>query len=614
MNRRWETPALAPPAASLLLVTLATLELQPTPAQAAVAVEPPAAEAAGNAQPRETVAAELAEATAPEPAPPAPAPDPAAEPQPEPATLSLVPDASPEPAGEGEQQEPEPEQLRILSEDELSEAGYVPGYRRYVSVGMSPYAPRVGALPGGITPGYGAPMPDSDWTFRWSGYMNVSLQASIDRRHRLADGQSRTVLHIPPTTIDEYASFVGTSTVPGNWIGMRFAYGTSLVNANVSIDTWNPTRPTTYYQLRSQYFINNAYLEFQPVRVGDFRLRFNVGYFSNSYGNLSQYGGGIYTSPIVGGPRGVGETTVAELDLSESLVAVVEHGIMGNRDGRVPDDVVPSSITGYVRPTWPAAWVHHAHAGLILKGEPEFRAQVHYLRNWSQDERVQQEVDNPGTRQMDEAHPRDGHINVYGADARLSSDTWGYLAAGTAMIFGKYAYPLKGLITYGGWDGEQLTDRWWGVDTGGTGKLWVFGINYGFSLGRIVSHPVEFTEGPDVEINTGLHLTHTWSDFEPYDGRWRHKYGADVMYTFMRYVGFGGRIDRVVPNSKDSGETFHVLAPRLQFKTDWNSHEKVSLMYAKWFYGFRTRNEGTGLWTSERMDDQLVALNFNMWW
>ena len=43
----------------------------------------------------------------------------------------------------------------------------------------------------------------------------------------------------------------------------------------------------------------------------------------------------------------------------------------------------------------------------------------------------------------------------------------------------------------------------------------------------------------------------------------------------------GVRFDRVVPNSKDSSETFHVLAARLVFKTDWQSRESIMLLYAQ---------------------------------
>lgn len=534
---------------------------------------------------------------------PVPEPEPEAKPSPPP-----IPTPSPAPATAPEARAPQ------ASKDELSPAGYIPGYRRYTGLGLSPYTPRVGGLPGGVTPGYGAPMPDHDWSFKWSGYMSASLQLSVDHRPIPARGQNETTYHVPPTTIDEYASFVGTATVPGNWVGMNFTYGKEAVSATVSIDTWNPTRPTTYYQIGSQYFINNMFLTFRPPPLGDLRLRFLVGYFSGSYGNLGQYGNGIYTGVMTGSPRGVGETTIAEYDLGESVTAVVEHGIMGARDGKVPDDIVPLSETRYANPVWPAAWVHHAHAGVILDGEPQIQLQAHYLTNWSQDDSTEFDRDNIQTWAIDESDVKDGRITVLGFDARMNSGTFGYLAAAVSHVRGDHAYPLRGLTTYGG-EGEHLTERWWGVDTVGTGTLLVFGINYQVSLGKIVAYPTPFGgDGPDIVINTGLHVVKVGSEYEPFDGRVRHKYGADVLYTFLQYMGAGVRFDRVVPNSRDSEETFHVLAPRLVFKTDWTSHEALQLIYAKWFYGPRTRNEGTGERTPERLDDELYALNFNMWW
>lgn len=502
----------------------------------------------------------------------------------------------------------------LLTRDQLAEAGYLPGYRRHVAAGMNPSAPRVGGMSGGVTPSFGAPTPGaSDWSFKWSGYMTAALQASIDQRRYVADGQTKTVFHVTPMTIDDYYAFTGTSTVPGSWVDMNFHYGNSSVEATVDLATWNPSLPTTYYQLRSQYFINNAYVSYKPMRVGDFRLRFNIGYFDASYGGLGRYGTGMYQAQVIGITRGVGELTAAEYDLSDTVVATLEHGIMSARDGKVPEDIVAQPSNGWTRQFWPGAWIHHAHAGLVVKGEPKLQIQTHYLTNWSQDDRTRQAVDNPQTRQIDEANSRDGRISVYGVDARLIDDVWGYLAAASALIVGKDAYPLKGLLTYG-FDGEQLTDRWWGMESRGNGKIWVSGLNYECSLAKIVSAPVKFTgEGPDVAIAAGLHVAKSWSDVEMFD-RTRYKAGMDALYTFTRYTGIGLRLDRVAPTSLDSGETFHVIAPRLQFKTNWNTHETINLMYAKWFYGPRTRNDGTGLRTPERLDDQLVALNFNMWW
>jgi len=50
--------------------------------------------------------------------------------------------------------------------------------------------------------------------------------------------------------------------------GDEFAYGNGVVTANVSLNTWNPTEPTTYYQIGSQLFILSAYLEFNIPAIG----------------------------------------------------------------------------------------------------------------------------------------------------------------------------------------------------------------------------------------------------------------------------------------------------------------------------------------------------------
>ena len=501
-----------------------------------------------------------------------------------------------------------------LQRDEMYAAGYVPGYRQHVSLGASPYAPRQGSLAGGLTPGFGAPLVTDEWTFKWAGYMTASLQYSIDTRRYPADGQHTTVFHVTPQTVETYGYFTSTSTVPGNWVGMRFSYGNSRVSTTVSFDTWNPTRPTTYYQMGSQYFINNAYAEYTPRNIGPLQLGFRAGRFSLAYGTLAKYGPGMYVNRISGTLEGVGELLTAKVRLNRVVSVDVEHGFMGTRDGTLPDEIIPSSETSWRRPSWPGAWIHHAHLGFTFDTNPQIRVVGHYINNFSREDRNEAYIDNPGTRQVDESNIKDGRLSVYGMDIRFIHDSFGYLAAGMAHIDGKDAYILKGLETYGG-VGEHITDRWWGVTSGGTGQLTVWAVNYMFSVGKMVNYPDTFAgDGPDIEVNTGLHVTHTRTPFQPYDGRVRLKGGLDVLYKFHRYVGIGTRFDHVVPDTRDSGETYRVLAPRLVFKTDWNTHETIQLIYAKWFYGERTRNEGTGLRTPERLDDQMVALNFNMWW
>jgi hypothetical protein len=337
-----------------------------------------------------------------------------------------------------------------------------------------------------------------------------------------------------------------------------------------------------------------------------------VGFFANSYGNLSRYGSGLYSNPILGSPFGVGETLTLEYDVSESVTAIVEHGIMGDRVGKAPDGVVASSATRAENPAFPAAFTHHAHAGIIVSGDAQFKLQAHYLRNWAQDD-SDQERNNSQTRYFVESDVRDGRINVFGFDAAVDHATFGYLGVGFSLIDAKNAFPLRGFNTYAG-EGVRLTDSWLGFPTVGTGTVVVGAMNYSVSLGRVANYPRPFPgDHADVQLDTSIHVTRTATDYPDFDGRWRYKGALALNYRFLPFMGASGRWDAVVPNSKDSEETFHVLMPTLYFRTDWNSRETISLIYARWFFGERSRRDGS-LTKASRLDDTMFALNFTMWW
>ncbi len=526
--------------------------------------------------------------------------------------------------------------------DQLPDAGYVPGYGGfYPSFGLAPYSPRVGGLPGGMTPGYGAPMPPSEWSFSWNGYLSASAQFSVNQRQTLpgepvAPGQSKLVFHVPPQVVDEYQSFVGTSTMPGQWIAMNFRYGNRDVSANVTLSTWNPTQPTTYYQLGSQGFINNAYLAYNIPAFGRLKLTANAGYFYNNYGNLGQYGPGIYQSPVAGGPRGIGARMVAEYRLTPDLLLIFEEALMGNRTGRAPAGTAPANPNSGADPTLPGAYIQSLHAGLIYKSEFVFKLNLHWMFNWARDERIQYAADGSHnldtlfTRGIDEAYVRDGKLSVLAADLQISHPIWGILGVGASHIDATYAFPLRGLLTYAG-EGQQVTERWLGVDNGGTGKVEVAVINWSGSLGRILSSPVVFdSNAPDLLINAGAVIATSHdlgaSSFDlcgaqpvcqdtsrTFDGRWRYKFGLDLLYALLPWFSVGGRFDQVMPNSKDKEENFQVLAGRLVFKTDWSSRETISLIGARWFFGPHSHPEYSQL-QRPWLDQWLVALNVNMWW
>jgi len=512
-------------------------------------------------------------------------------------------------------------QPKKFESDSLEAPGYLPGYRRYTGLGMSLYTPAVPALPGGMTPGFAAPMPTEDWTFSYSGFMSASLEVSVAKREEPQAHQAETVLHTLPVIIDEYNSFTSTNARPGNWVAMNFSYGNDVVTSSISINTYNPTAPTNFWQVGSQYFINNMFLHFRVPEVEGFRIGWTVGYFTNNYGTLGQYGGGLYTHAITGGPQGVGETVVIERDIGEGLTLVFEDGLMGNAGGKSPDNTVQGG-GDEGDPQWASSLTHHAHLGIIRGGATQWQAQIHYMNTWSQDDRLQRNpelnpmenpADLPTTREVDESYVKDGRLTVLGADAKMISSGLGVLGVGVSYIDGHYAFPLRGVTTFGG-DPERLTNSWWGVTTGGTGKLLIGGISYTMSLARMLLYPEPFSgQAPDIVLTAGAAFGRTTSTEAEYDGRVRHKYGIDAIYTVLPWLGFGLRADRVVPSSKNDKQTFHVLAPRILFKTDWNSRENITLSYVKWFLGPESHLDGLSSRSSELIDDQMFTLNFNMW-
>lgn len=500
--------------------------------------------------------------------------------------------------------------------DRLPRAGYVPGYRGYVGTGSSPFIPRVGALPGGMTPSFGAPVPEDDWSFSFSGFTSASVRASVNTRENPRPGQSRTVFHSTPQNVEVYGSFNDTASTPGNWVGLLFQYGNRYVTANVSFDTHNPSRAAGYELIGSQYFINDTFLSIRVPPLDRLRLFWNVGFFSQPYGYLGRYGGGLYTPPLLGRVAGAGEIITAEYDLADNLTLVVEDGISGgNKTGKAPDGALNTGSTNFADSNLPPAFTHHAHVSLLKKGETNLKLTAHFLTNFSQTDQVAPDAfDNPDTRQWDERYPKDGRIHVAGIEAKAVSQTYGYLALGASVIDAKNAYRLRGLSTYAG-DGLSLTNDWLGSTTGGTGRLLVAGINYKLSLGSLLRAPAPFWgDAPDLVVEAAFQAAGTNSDDPAYDGRFKHKAGLDVLYTFIPWLGVGLRMDRIAPNSKDPEETFYAIAPRLQFRSNWQSHETVTLKYSRWFYGKHTHSDGWDARPRAQLDDQMLGLAFGMWW
>lgn len=525
-----------------------------------------------------------------------------------------VPPGAEAPVETAASEEPEVEAEEELKADSILYSGYLPGYRRTMRLGEAPNAPRVGTLPGGMSGNFDAPMPPSEWVFSYGGSLTAALKVSVDERRVPNSAQNTTVFHVPPETVEVYNSFLATRAVPDNWASLRLEYGNARVRATVSIDTWNPTQPTTYYQLGSQYFINNAFLTYNVGQLGGATINVDAGYMTTLIGELSSYTNRMYTNPIIAGLRGAGIRTTATYPLSADVKLYGQHQLLLDRQGTNDRQIIPNPENGYERPYWAHPIINSLVVGLNTERSPRMELRLAYVNAFASDSRLKQNFDDPNTRGVDEVSMADPRLDVAGGWAQFFFDVWGVLGVGGSHIIAKDAYPIRSVNTYASF-GEELTDRWLGVESGGTGSVTMAAVNYELSIGKVVSYPAKFEgHGPDIFIKTGFHIAKSSTEVDLFNERWRYKGALDVLWTFSRYVGVGARVDQVSPNSKDTRENFQVISPRIQFKTDWTSRDTFNLMYAKWLYGPMTRIEGTGERTPAQIDDEFFGFSVNMWW
>lgn len=505
-----------------------------------------------------------------------------------------------------------PNQADATKPAAVTPTGCVPGNRRGMAVGLSPYAPETPALPGGFTIPFSAPGPSDDWNFNFWGYASASMRVSRGKRDVATPDQFTTTLRSFPRIVDAYGMFSGTNAPQGSWIDLTFEYGNSQVTSHVKISTWKPTVGSDWTPLGSQNFFQEAYLSFK-FGIGKLNLKANVGAFSNIYGGLGQYDVGKYNAPIIGSPFGVGETLTAQYPLGGNYTLFLEDGIMG-RAGKMPIGPAPIiSIDGAFNPSIPSSWVHHAHAGVASQGKVPWVFGLHYLSNWAQDERDQ--IDDPRTPFLDESHRPDPKMDVYGAQLTMLDNYLGNFSVAASYADAHYATLLTGLNFFGSYNGEQMTKRFFGPRGAGTAKMLVAGIEYTVGWSRLMRYPAAFGgDGPEFTTAFFADYASVNSQDPDYDGRKMYKFGTEATYRFLPWLAASARVDRVVPNSKDSEESFSVISPKVIFKTDWLSHESVTLAYTKWFYGDHTHAEFPNDFSRYQLDDEMYALTFGMWW
>lgn len=472
------------------------------------------------------------------------------------------------------------------------------------------------------------------WTFGFHGYFRAPIRVGMNERPNdpaFDDPGSDTTLHEPVIPDDQTLSFQHTLHNRRSLADVYFSYGNALVTGVVGIRADSLTEGA-WSEPAAQLGINQAYLDFTPdLGVDALRFRWRVGGISESYGMAGRYDTGEYDTYLFGRTHVMGETLRVDYDLNEVLTLRLEHGIGTKRPH--------ASQNAHSRYTL----LNHAHVGLTY--DRKYELGLHFLQSFAQEEWRPYDTNQGTGPQFARNGLPDGSLWVAGIEARADLGPFGYLYAGFSHIDaensltvapaievlhaqggGEFGYSVAGnyLDSPGcSWVPgtapsrmDTLTGNPVGPDpdgcSDGNGSVNAIMGQYEFGLanlleqsegGRSVSPEHEDvrvtlygmvamvqSEARDTSTITGLF------DAEPAaEGDYettKIKFGADVLVQALPSVSPGLRFDQVSPDGNFSEQAFGVVSPRIEFKSNWVTRERITIQYSRYFYNVRECDSG----------------------
>jgi hypothetical protein len=463
----------------------------------------------------------------------------------------------------------------------------------------------------GMTYGrYGGAATDTEgqWGFRYNGYFRAPMNIGFGERIKPFVGQSKTTISNLQVPGREFYSWQSTPNAQGPWTELFFGYGNGTVESKIAIQAFNLTDASfnDTDEQGAQIGISQAFVSVTPDLtdlVDNLRANVRVGAFWNQYGGSGKYDAGAYDTYIIGRTHIIGGTYRLDYDMDSDTIWF-EHGV----GAKQPSPSV-SQNTKYTL-------LHHAHAGINLDDNSVLFG-IHYMHSWTQeqDHQCQNDPDSggllgacpwQGTVRED---PNDGRLDVYGADLRLNMDAFGEFFVGYSLIWAEAASTVDAAIEVAhaggggfftsGVTGIYLNER--GNNAGdmqGNGHVHNVLAQYDFSLSTLIGPDLFGTSTLDGSL-FGMFSAVTSQDDAQADGVKKLKFGADFEFAPLSWFAVGFRGDHIRPNSTIKEQNFSILSPRLVFRTEYGSHEEISLIYHHYLYTKRVCQTSQDLYCAQ---------------
>jgi hypothetical protein len=307
------------------------------------------------------------------------------------------------------------------------------------------------------------------------------------------------------------------------------------------------------------------------------------------------------------------------VDLFGEVVGLFEVGFKGTID-KPPLGIEPNDATAYGDSQNGAGYVAHAHAGLAI-GEMDVSG--HVLHAFSRDDRLPDVQVRPGEPVAGTNKP--GSITTYGLTMRAIGLPYGHFFIGGAHTVAKDARNVPRVINILNADGGRgLMEEYLGMRSQGNGNITHAGLQYDFGLQQYLRYPAFFRSdswdlrgsifATFVHVNSAQESTNLPGFEVQFDDVNKFKVGTELLYNFSSWMGFSTRYDFVGPDLADKERSFHIISPRLIFRTGFLAHEQINIRYTHWFYGDRPLIQTVAPNDPQGLDEHMLALQANMYW
>jgi hypothetical protein len=453
-------------------------------------------------------------------------------------------------------------------------------------------APAVEAPPGPATE---APQ-KSRWELGFKGYFRAPIALALSPRpnpDNLTGERQLQISYGPNRTVDaNYYSFAYTRLQEQDWVELYVTAKSKHVAASVGwMGYWFASSGFRNYD--AAWLPGIAYLTIDTdFEVGGIKpnIALSGGSWWPNFGRHDKY-----DTFTLGQFRQMGEQLKLTVPFSDRVEAQLTQGFGTGRDG---------SFNILAPPPYQAKvglnLIHYAH--LQLSYDKLFKIGLHHNLQWTRDPNLLLQT----AAGKSYTNAREAKLMTVGAEAKVSLPYAGDLWVSPSVVLVKNGWALgeagvevahslspEGVASnYFGWSGSPTNST-------GTGKLVNLGFIYENTLANVLGE--SSANVPNVKASAfGLlvdsHLDLPAGTAITQDRITHFKWGADVEYNPLSWVGVMARWDTVNYDMDHGGYIFAAATGRVSFYSHFASGERIYLQYSRYRYGDKMVLAGRWPW------------------